>query len=74
MFASLLQIGTIARTVERNLALFTAALRADSSVDSGTKAFLFPEIADRTAHRLIISCQLDGRFSAPLVEQSCRSR
>src|SRR3981189_299657 len=74
VFARLLQVGAIARTIERDLALFATALRTDSSVDGGPKPLLFPEVADRTAHRLIISCRLGDRFSAPLVEQSCPSR
>ena len=47
MFARLLQIWAIARTIERNLALLAAALCTDSSVDGGTKALLFPEIAPK---------------------------
>jgi hypothetical protein len=59
VFACLLQIGTIAGTVERDFALLTAALGADPSVHGGTKSLFFPEIADRTAHVPIISRRLD---------------
>src|SRR5580704_3608863 len=40
VLSRLLQIGAVARTIERHLALLAATLRADASVDGGTEAFL----------------------------------
>jgi hypothetical protein len=50
MLPSLLEINTIAGTIERHFALLATTLRADASVDGGTKAFLFSLFADRAAH------------------------
>src|SRR5438876_11755293 len=44
----LLQINAFGWTVQRHLALFAAALRADTSVDRGAEALLFASFADRT--------------------------
>jgi len=70
VFARLLQIRAIARTIERHLALFAAALRADSSVDSGTKTLLFSEITYRTAHCLDYFMPDSMAPCAPFMEQS----
>jgi hypothetical protein len=45
--ARLLQIRTVARAVNRHLALLTAALRADSSMHRRTKPLFFAFFADR---------------------------
>src|ERR1700686_2451288 len=65
MFPRLLQVNTTAGTVERNLALFATTLRADPSMDRGTKAFLFSLFADCTRHEYELLKSLshaDGHF------------
>jgi hypothetical protein len=57
VFTRLLQIRAVTGTVERNLALFAAALGADPPVDGRTKALFLPDVADGAAHWSIISCQ-----------------
>jgi hypothetical protein len=47
MFAGLLQIGTVAGTIQRHLALLSATLRADASVNRGTEAFFLAAFANR---------------------------
>jgi hypothetical protein len=49
MLSRLLQILAIAGTIERHLALLAATLRANTSMDRGTEAFLFSNSADRAA-------------------------
>src|SRR5215470_16199588 len=49
MLARLLQIGAVARAIERHFPLFAAALRADAPMNCGAKAFLFPDFTDNTA-------------------------
>ncbi|HEY1402475.1 MAG TPA: hypothetical protein VF953_12855 [Terriglobales bacterium] len=56
MFTRLLQIRAVGGTVERHLALFAAALGADTPVDGWTEALFLPDVADGTAHWSIISC------------------
>src|SRR5437879_12878370 len=46
----LLQVDAIAGTIERHLALFPAALRANSPVNRWTKALFFPGLANRARH------------------------
>src|ERR1700739_4193763 len=48
--AGLLQIRAVARAVERHLALFSAALRADLTVHRRAEPLLFPFIADCASH------------------------
>src|ERR1700687_4537400 len=43
------KIWTIARTIESDFALLAAALRANTPVDSGAKAFLLADFTDRAA-------------------------
>ena len=49
MFASLLQVGTIQRTIERDFTLFPATLRANSPVYGGTETLFFPDFTDGAA-------------------------
>src|SRR5579864_3776317 len=46
MCARLQQIGTVARTIEGDFALFAAALRANAPVNSGTEAFFLTNFTD----------------------------
>src|SRR5271167_3966869 len=50
MFPCLLQIDAGAGAIERHFALLTATLRADTSMDGGTKALFFSLFADRATH------------------------
>src|SRR5580692_1545783 len=54
MLSCLRQVDTSAGTIKRDFALLATTLRADASVDGGTKAFFFSLFADRTTHE----CQL----------------
>src|SRR5882672_2900953 len=56
VFTRLLQIGAIAGTIERHLALFAATLGADTPVHGWTEALFFSDVADGAAHWSIISC------------------
>src|SRR5437899_5348665 len=49
MLPGLLQVGTVAGTVERHLALFAATLRADAPMHRGTKPLLLANLADGAA-------------------------
>src|SRR6266481_5585927 len=57
MLPRLSQVRAVAGTIQRHLALLTAALRADAPVDRGTKAFLFANFADRATQTLKFSAQ-----------------
>jgi len=46
----LLQVNALARTVERDFALFTAALGTDASVNRGAEALFFSGLTDDTTH------------------------
>src|SRR5260370_41549438 len=48
VLAGLQKIRAITRTIERHFALLAAALRANTPVNRGTEALLFPDFADRT--------------------------
>src|SRR5947209_6495061 len=50
MLARLLQVHAVTRTIEGDLASFTAALWADPVVQGGTEAFLFSGLTNRTTH------------------------
>jgi hypothetical protein len=50
MLPRLLQIDTIAGTIERDLALFAAALRTDAPVHRRTEAFFLALFANRATH------------------------
>jgi hypothetical protein len=50
MLPRLLEVRASAGTIERHFALFATTLRADASVDSGTKALLFSLFADGATH------------------------
>jgi hypothetical protein len=50
MLPSLLQIDTSAGAIKRHFALLATTLRANASVNRGTKAFLFSFFAGRTTH------------------------
>jgi len=49
VFPCLAQIRTIAGAVERDLALLTATLRTNASVDGGTEPLFFADFADGAA-------------------------
>src|SRR6266403_4868230 len=49
MLPGLLQVGTVAGTIERHLSLFAAALRANTPVHGGTEALFLADFTDRTA-------------------------
>jgi hypothetical protein len=49
MLARLLQVRALGGTVERELTLFTTALRADSSMDCQAEAFFLPVTANGAA-------------------------
>src|SRR6266852_4344985 len=49
MLSRLLKIRTVAGAIERHLALLATALRADASMDRGTEALLFANLADGAA-------------------------
>ena len=49
MLTCLLEIDTVGRTVERELALLTAALRADTAVDRRAEALFLANVADCAA-------------------------
>ena len=51
VLACLVKIGAVARTIERDLALLTAALRADSSVHRRAESLLLTLFANGTTHR-----------------------
>jgi hypothetical protein len=55
VFACLLQIRTIAGTIQRDLALLTTALRANSPVNGGAEALFLANLADRAA-QIVFSC------------------
>jgi hypothetical protein len=48
MLAGLLQMHTFAGTIERNLTIFTATLRANASVYGQAETFFFALFADGT--------------------------
>jgi hypothetical protein len=50
VLASLLQVRTVAGAVERNLALFTATLRADAAMHGRTKPLLLSDLANGAGH------------------------
>jgi hypothetical protein len=52
VFAGLLQVNAIAGAVERDLALFAAALRADAVMNSRAKALFFSGFAEAAGHLL----------------------
>jgi hypothetical protein len=54
VLARLLQIGTIAGAIERNLALLAATLRADAPVGRGTETFFLSYFADRATQIVIL--------------------
>jgi hypothetical protein len=54
MFPRLLQIRAVARTIERYFALLATTLRANASVDGGTEAFLFANVADRATQIAVL--------------------
>src|SRR5271168_55229 len=55
VLSCLLQIGAVAGTIERHLALLTATLGADAAVHGGTETFLLASLADRAA-QIEFSC------------------
>jgi hypothetical protein len=60
MLSGLLQIRTFAGTIERNLALLAATLRANAAVDSRTEAFLLANLADGAAQTGNLLCKHYG--------------
>jgi hypothetical protein len=52
MLPCLLQVRTVAWTIQGDLPLLAAALRANSPVDCGTKAFLFSDLANGATHEI----------------------
>ena len=54
VLACLLQVGTIAGTVQRNFPLLTTTLRADPSMHRGAKALLFPDVANGATQSWIL--------------------
>jgi hypothetical protein len=69
MFPRLLEIAAGAGTIERHLALLTAALRADAPMNCRAKALFFSLFTDRTTHKtsapeFIITRKIDFLWSA----------
>src|SRR5579863_7437276 len=62
----LLQIHAVARAIERDLALLTAALRADAAMHRWAEALLFTFFADRTTHNWVPVRFIIPRSRAPL--------
>ena len=52
MLSGLLKIDAVRGAIERNLALFAAALRADAAMHRRAEAFFLTFLADRTTHRM----------------------
>jgi hypothetical protein len=50
VLARLLQVGTFTGTIERDFALFSAALGADSPVNSGAEPLFFSNFANGATH------------------------
>src|SRR5580704_9649835 len=50
VLASLLQVRAVAGAVERNLALFAAALRADAAMHGRAKTLLLSDLANGAGH------------------------
>src|SRR4029077_3555388 len=64
VLARLLQIRTVARAIERHLALLTTALRADASMHRRTEPLLFTDFTDNAAQsRLLKSLLHPGAHS-----------
>jgi hypothetical protein len=61
LLPGLLQIRAVAGAIERYFPLFAAALRTDFAVDSGTKPFLLPLLADGAAQRCSSSISIISR-------------
>ncbi len=55
VLASLKQVGAVAGTIECDLALLAATLRADAGVDGGAESFFFADVADGTGHESIMA-------------------
>ena len=59
VLARLLQIGAVAGTIQRHLALLAAALRADAAVHGWTEALLLANLANRAAQgRFLLSASI----------------
>src|SRR5580704_8553603 len=65
MFARLLQIRTVARTIERHLALLATALRTNAPVYCGAEAFFLASLADRATQIVSSPVRIGTSIIAP---------
>ncbi len=63
MLARLKKIRAVARTVERDLALLSATLRANASVHRRTETLFFSDGTDRTSHGIVSSALCHEEFA-----------
>ena len=67
MLPRLQKIGAIARTVERDFALFAATLRADPPVNSGAKSFLLADFTNSAAQSELLASIMSSRLTIRLL-------